>query len=347
LDLDQKLGVARKTELLAALPEPMLRGLLEESRELVLDPNEILFEEGTAGKTMYLVLEGELEVYKGDRRIALGGPGQCFGEMALIDGKVRAASLRATTRTLLLEVSGEQFQETIASNPAALMILARTISVRSRNDLSALDLKYHELEGYAAVVQRANHELAVMRQELEESNRLLQHLSTIDTLTGLANRRRFDEAIGREWRRAMRDRTPLSLIFCDIDFFKGYNDTYGHPAGDDCLRRVARCVAEMFSRPADLPARFGGEEFVVLLANTDAPGAVHLAERLRANVEALRLPHSSSPIGPYLTISLGVAATVPPLRSLPADLIGVADRALYEAKREGRNCVRTAPRPES
>jgi diguanylate cyclase (GGDEF)-like protein len=347
VDLEHKLGIARKTELLAVLPEPVLRRLLEESREVVLDPNQVLFEEGTPGRTMYLVLEGEVEVFKGGRRLAVGGPGHYFGEMALIDGKARAAGLRATARTLLLEVGAVQFQQTIASNPTALLVLTRTISERSRNDLDALDLKLHELESYAAAVQSANHELAVMRQELEESNRLLQHLSTIDTLTGLANRRRFDEAMGREWRRAMRDRTPLSLIFCDIDFFKGYNDTYGHPAGDECLRRVARCVVEMFSRPADLPARFGGEEFVVLLANTDAPGAVHLAERLRANVEALRLPHTSSPIGPYLTISLGVAATVPPLRSLPADLISVADRALYQAKREGRNCVRTAPRAES
>ena len=151
MDLDQKLGVARKTELLAALPEPVLRGLLEESRELVLDPNEILFEEGAAGKTMYLVLEGELEVYKGDRRIALGGPGQCFGEMALIDGKERAASLRATTRTLLLEVSGEQFQETIAGNPAALMILARTISVPTSSAPDGNDIPVPKPDADAAM----------------------------------------------------------------------------------------------------------------------------------------------------------------------------------------------------
>jgi diguanylate cyclase (GGDEF)-like protein len=332
---------------MAALPEAARRCLLEKGREVALSPAEVLFAEGDPGRTMYLVLEGQVEIFRGDRHISAGGPGEYFGEMSLIEGKERSAGLRATTPALLLEISEDLFRETIARHPSALLIMMRTISARARNDLAALDSKFQELASYAAVVEKTNHELAEMRQELEESNRLLQHLSTIDTLTGLPNRRRFDEALGREWRRAMRDRTPLSLIFCDIDFFKEYNDTYGHQAGDDCLRRVARCITDMFNRPADLPARFGGEEFVVLLANTDAPGAVHLAERLRASVEALKVQNPASSIGSHLTISLGVAAAVPAQRSQPSDLISVADRALYQAKREGRNCVRTAPRPES
>jgi two-component system chemotaxis family response regulator WspR len=145
--------------------------------------------------------------------------------------------------------------------------------------------------------------------------------------------------VRQEWKRAARDNASLSLLFCDIDHFKLFNDTYGHQAGDDCLVRVAQAVEDTLNRPADLAARYGGEEFVGLLVDTDSEGARLLAERVRARVEALDIEHSSSDVSPVLTVSLGSASTVPRGAMRPEDLVDLADRALYAAKQRGRNRV--------
>ncbi|MCW2235791.1 PleD family two-component system response regulator [Azospirillum canadense] len=170
---------------------------------------------------------------------------------------------------------------------------------------------------------------------------LLRALSFIDGLTGIANRRRFDEALLREWRRCARSHLPLSLIMLDVDHFKAYNDHYGHQAGDECLRAVAGLLDEQVKRPGDLVARYGGEEFVCLLPETDADGAASVAERLRETVAGQRLPHALSPVADHVTISLGVASALPQTDSSPDSLAQLADRLLYEAKRSGRNRVRS------
>lgn len=172
---------------------------------------------------------------------------------------------------------------------------------------------------------------------LEKANRELQRLSVLDDLTQVANRRRFDETLNEEWQRLRRDRAPLSLIFCDIDYFKLYNDTYGHQAGDDCLRAVADTISANCQRPGDFVARYGGEEFIVILPNTEAEGAVHLAEDIREEIERLKIPHMRSQVSPYITLSLGVSCVFPSADIIPESLIGVADKALYEAKNQGRN----------
>lgn len=174
-------------------------------------------------------------------------------------------------------------------------------------------------------------------QRLHEANQELQRLASKDGLTELANRRRFDEYFDLEWHRKAREQAPLSLILCDIDYFKTYNDTYGHQAGDDCLQQVARAISGAVKRPADLVARYGGEEFAVILPNTEASGAVHVAEKILAAVKAMEIAHANSPIGNYVTLSLGVASTVPSYESSPATLIAAADQALYQAKAQGRN----------
>ena len=173
-------------------------------------------------------------------------------------------------------------------------------------------------------------------QRLEQANRELQSLVTKDSLTKIANRRYFDQYLNQEWRRLAREQLPLSLILCDIDFFKLYNDTYGHQAGDECLQEVARAIVRVVQRPADLVARYGGEEFAVILPNTAIAGAARVAEQIRSEVKAVVLPQGSSD---YLTLSVGVASAVPLLESAATRLFAAADQALYQAKQQGRDRV--------
>lgn len=288
---------------------------------------------------MFVLLSGRAAISKGGTQIAVARPGDCMGEMSLIESRERAATIRALDEALVLEIPEAQFREHLVTKPAALMALLRTFSDRSRRGLEALAADNLKLQAYAAEVERSNQELTEIRRELEEKNRLFERLSAQDTLTGLANRRRFDAVLRHEWRRATRYRAPLSLLFCDIDDFKRFNDTYGHPAGDQTLRSVAQSMARVLHRPADLAARYGGEEFVALLVDTEAEGARTLAERLREQVEALAIEHRASTVSTCLTVSLGVATTVPHATSGPEHLMERADQALYTAKRLGRNRV--------
>jgi len=176
--------------------------------------------------------------------------------------------------------------------------------------------------------------------ELAAASERLAQLSREDALTGVANRRRLDEVLDEEWRRAVRGRTPLSFLLLDVDHFKAYNDRLGHQAGDECLRVVARAVASAHTRAGELVARYGGEEFAVLLPGVALDGARVSAENVRRCVAELALSHPSSSASPVVTVSIGVASVLPTASASPADLVGAADRALYQAKNDGRNCVR-------
>jgi diguanylate cyclase (GGDEF)-like protein len=196
----------------------------------------------------------------------------------------------------------------------------------------------------------ATYRLAAAKSEL-------QRLSTLDGLTGITNRRRFDEQFEHEWKRAAREGAPLSVILGDIDHFKAYNDRYGHLLGDDCLKRVAGALRDAVQRPGDLVARYGGEEFVAILPGTDSAGARSVAETLRRAVEGLKLDHEASPTSSHVTCSLGTATVVPDEGAASATLLAAADEALYDSKKGGRNRVtfrileaspqgrRTAPGP--
>jgi diguanylate cyclase (GGDEF)-like protein len=197
---------------------------------------------------------------------------------------------------------------------------------------------------------RAMHRLEIMRKrllevsrELAASNRQLEMLSRQDGLTGLANRRYFDASLATEMRRATRAAEPISLILIDIDYFKRYNDTYGHQAGDECLKRVAGCLQAVCQRAADLPARYGGEEFALVLPNTTPDGARLVANSLAGAIAALAIPHTGSDIGQVITLSQGLASSVPGHELSPEDLIEKADHALYRAKDLGRNRAEAAP----
>jgi len=199
-------------------------------------------------------------------------------------------------------------------------------------------IRYHST-AYLAQIQRdeAYRALRQSQQELMEINLELQRLTNVDGLTGLSNRRYFNEYIETEWNHAVRTGNPISLLMIDIDHFKQYNDSYGHLAGDEVLRAVAQAVKRHFRRATDLAARFGGEEFVVVLPLTPASDLRLLAEGAVKAVEALNLPHIASSVGDKVTVSVGGATATPQRGERFFTLIDAADMALYEAKREGRN----------
>ena len=173
--------------------------------------------------------------------------------------------------------------------------------------------------------------------ELKQNRDELVRLARLDGLTGLYNRRTFDDVLEREWRRLARTGEPLSVIMIDVDHFETFNDTYGHGAGDACLQRVADAARSSLQRPADVLARYGGEEFVALLPETKLEGALAVAEAIRTTVAALGIPHASSTTAGHVTLSLGTACTVPQPDADAAKLLAIADQQLYAAKAEGRN----------
>ncbi|MBD2480777.1 diguanylate cyclase domain-containing protein [Planktothrix sp. FACHB-1365] len=176
------------------------------------------------------------------------------------------------------------------------------------------------------------------QSELQKLNQELQRLAHLDGLTQTANRRQFDHYLQQKWMQLCGEQKPLALIMCDVDYFKSYNDTYGHQAGDDCLRAIAQAISQAIPRTTDLVARYGGEEFAVILPETDILEAEIIAQTIQKKVQSLKLVHDQSQASPYITLSLGITCLIPHCQSSPSLLIEWADRALYQAKKQGRNC---------
>jgi diguanylate cyclase (GGDEF)-like protein/PAS domain S-box-containing protein len=263
------------------------------------------------------VLQGDqisidnLELKKGSTRIPLEVQATPIFDEA---GNIRYAI------AALQDITERKQTQTLLNNYN--LILREQVKARTRS----LEQEIRERKRTQAALQAANQEL--------------QSLSRVDSLTQVANRRYFDEHLDQEWNRLIREKLPLSLIFCDVDFFKLYNDTYGHQAGDECLCTVAQCLHEIAKRPRDLVARYGGEEFAVILPNTPQAGAIIVAQRIQAGIKALDIDHKTSKVNQQVTLSMGIATIIPIPNLLPTQLTAAADHALYKAKSNGRNCFK-------
>ncbi|NEQ75224.1 MAG: diguanylate cyclase [Okeania sp. SIO2C9] len=232
---------------------------------------------------------------------------------------------------ILINQEGEkQGSETTAWG----LIVAHQCTHNRQWRISDTDLLRRLATQIAIAIQQAQ-----LYHRLEKLNQELKEIAYIDGLTGICNRRHFEEKLDQEWKRLTRDNASMSIIMVDIDYFKPYNDTYGHQQGDKCLQQVAQTISAAVKRPGDFVARYGGEEFVVVLPNTPIEGALKVAENIRTQIEALRIPHSASAVSQFVTSSLGVANSSCLTDSNPKILLEAADIALYNAKNAGRNQV--------
>lgn len=300
-----------------------------------------------------LLPEADMDLhYCSDPRQALKMAGEIKPSVILldlvmpdIDGLAILRAMRGNVVTEIVPVVVLSSREDVAMKAEAFAQGANDYLIKWPDRVELLArLRYHS-QWYSHMQQRdeAFRALRVSQRRLAESNLQLQRQVAVDGLTGIPNRRFFDERLEEEWRRSAREQGWLSLIMLDVDHFKLYNDCYGHLAGDECLRAIALITASSLLRPTDLAARFGGEEFVVILPGTDLDGARIVAENMRKAVEALAIPHARSPTRAVVTISLGVASTVPAGGDQAQRLLADADEALYAAKEAGRNCLQVAP----
>ncbi|OGR05159.1 MAG: diguanylate cyclase response regulator [Deltaproteobacteria bacterium RIFOXYD12_FULL_50_9] len=261
--------------------------------------------------------------------------------MPELDGLMMVRFFRTNPDTALIPIIVLSVKEeaTIKSEAFAAGANDYLVKLPDKMELMAR-IRYHS-RAYINQKQRdeAFQALKESQERLAAANRELEKLSSLDGLTGISNRRRFDEALLQEWRRAMRSGSIMSVIILDIDFFKLYNDNYGHQGGDDCLKKVARTLEGCLRRVSDMVARYGGEEFVAILPEIDAAGAMSLAESMRAGIQEQRIPHAKSKVSEYVSISVGVASAIPQADAAPESLVAAADLALYKAKEEGRNRV--------
>ena len=213
--------------------------------------------------------------------------------------------------------------------------LERRIDIRTKSLHEALvDVEKKNME-----ISKQNKILGKMHRKLSKANLRLQSLASIDHLTGLANRRLLFDFYNYEWKHSLRQKYPLSVVFIDVDFFKQFNDTYGHIKGDEVLKKISSILTDVARRTTDVAARFGGEEFILILSNTNINGALMIAENIKNNVEDLKIEHKISSVLPYVTVSIGVSSIVPTKEQDPNTLITLADNALYKAKESGRNRI--------
>jgi two-component system chemotaxis family response regulator WspR len=260
-----------------------------------------------------------------------------------IDGLMMVRYFRVNKATSKIPIIVLSTKEEAAIKSEAFKLGANDYLVKLPDKVELIArIRYHS-QAYINQLERdeAFQALEESKTKLAEANRTLQKLSSLDGLTGIANRRSFDETLSKEWHRAMRNSKPLGLIMLDIDFFKLYNDHYGHQGGDDCLKNVANGLESAIHRDSDFLARYGGEEFSVVLPDTELDGAIKVAEAMREGIHSMEIPHAKSKVSDFVSISVGVSSLVPLQATEPEILIAAADQALYKAKEDGRNIVKS------
>ncbi|MDQ1353646.1 MAG: two-component system, chemotaxis family, response regulator WspR [Acidobacteriota bacterium] len=273
--------------------------------------------------------------------LAENSPGIILADLVLPDGRGMDLLLPRSDELQSPVVVMTSFgDETVAVE--AIKLGALDYVVKSSDTMEAMPrIIQRALREWEHILKQrqVEEQLKKLNDQLIDANKKLERLANLDPLTGVANRRNFMETFDKEWKRGCRSKLPLALIMIDVDFFKAYNDHYGHQAGDECLKTIASLLNESLGRSGDMLARYGGEEFMIILPGTDIDGTAAVAERLRRKIEAAEMPHLTSTINDFVTISLGTATMVPSARKNPDSLIGAADEALYKAKRNGRNRV--------
>ena len=260
-----------------------------------------------------------------------------------IDGLMMVRYFRVNKSTAKIPIIVLSTKEEASIKSEAFKLGANDYMVKLPDKIEMIArIRYHS-QAYIIQLERdeAFSALEESKSKLAEANLTLQKLSSLDGLTGIANRRSFDETLHKEWNRAMRNKKSLGIIMLDIDFFKLYNDHYGHQGGDNCLNIVANGLESAIHRETDFLARYGGEEFSAVLPDTDLAGAVKVAEEMRFAIADLRLEHAKSKVSDIVSVSLGVSAMIPLLGTDPEVLIAAADQALYKAKEDGRDMVKS------
>nr|WP_315214927.1 diguanylate cyclase [uncultured Duganella sp.] len=278
-----------------------------------------------------------LLIIEADGRIQFTNPA-CDKYLGYQENELAGRAISELLNPLVAQEYLEYFARYAASPEMAHSHGTREVIIRHRNGSSVcMDLTLTPMYLRQPLFIGLLHDITHHKQ----SEDALQRAAMVDPLTQIANRRHFDTFLEKEWQRSMRSGQPLSLVVLDVDHFKLYNDTLGHPAGDACLQRVAAAIASHALRPTDLAARYGGEEFVLLFAETGAETATMMAEAIRAHIESLRIPHPRSTTSDWLTVSIGVATIHPHQLDNTESLFVAADRAMYVAKEGGRNQVRS------
>jgi len=260
-----------------------------------------------------------------------------------IDGLMMVRYFRVNKLTAKIPIIVLSTKEEASIKSEAFTLGANDYLVKLPDKIELIArIRYHS-QAYITQLERdeAFRALEESRAQLSEANRTLQKLSSLDGLTGIANRRNFDETLKREWHRAMRGGKTIALIMIDIDFFKLYNDHYGHQGGDDCLKKVAKSLESAIHRETDFLARYGGEEFAAVLPDTDLNGALKVAEEMRLTIKVLQEEHAKSKVSDIVSISMGVSAVDPQKGTEPEMLIAASDQALYKAKEDGRDRVKS------
>lgn len=261
--------------------------------------------------------------------------------MPEIDGLMMVRYFRVNKSTAKIPIIVLSTKEEASIKSEAFKLGANDYLVKLPDKIELIArIRYHS-QAYISQLERDEAFIALeeSRAKLAEANRTLQRLSSLDGLTGIANRRSFDETLQKEWNRAMRNEKSIGLIMLDIDFFKLYNDHYGHQGGDDCLKKVANGLESAIHRETDFLARYGGEEFSAILPDTDLKGSMKVAEEMRQSIRALRLEHAKSKVSDIVSISIGVSALIPQKGDNPDILVAASDQALYKAKEKGRDRV--------